>query len=73
MYITGLHSYFNTYRYLVMAWGTKKFLKRLIKLNPNAVPNNELADFISHVPDNEELVSNHKDDTCYLLYYSFIK
>lgn len=37
-----------------MAWGTNKFFKKLIK--PNAIPNNELADFISRVPDNEELV-----------------
>jgi len=35
-------------------WGTNKFLKKLIK--PWAVNNNELADFISRVPDNEELV-----------------
>ena len=42
-------------RYLIMAWGTNKFFKKLIK--PNAIPNNELADFISRVPDNEELVS----------------
>lgn len=38
-----------------MAWGTNKFLKKLVK--PNAISNNELADFISRVPDNEELVS----------------
>ena len=38
-----------------MAWGTNKFFKKLIK--PNAIANNELADFISRVPDNEELVS----------------
>jgi hypothetical protein len=38
-----------------MAWGTNKFLKKLLK--PNVINNNELADFISRVPDNEELVS----------------
>ena len=38
-----------------MAWGCNKFLKKLFK--PNAISNNELADFISRVPDNEELVS----------------
>ena len=37
-----------------MAWGTNKFTKKLLR--PNAVNNNELADFISRVPDNEELV-----------------
>ena len=40
-----------------MLWGTNKFMKKLIK--PWAVNNNELADFISRVPDNEELVSNN--------------
>ena len=42
------------YRVLLILWGTNKFLKKLIK--PLAVNNNELADFISRVPDNEELV-----------------
>ena len=42
-------------RVLLMLWGTNKFLKKLIK--PWAINNNELADFISRVPDNEELVN----------------
>ena len=46
-----------TFRYLIMAWGTNKFTKKLLK--PNAIANNELADFISRVPDNEELVRSH--------------
>ena len=41
-------------RVLLILWGTNKFLKKLFK--PMAVNNNELADFISRVPDNEELV-----------------
>ena len=41
-------------RVLLILWGINKFLKKLIK--PWAVNNNELADFISRVPDNEELV-----------------
>ena len=45
---------FVSKRYLIMAWGTNKFTKKLLR--PNAVNNNELADFISRVPDNEELV-----------------
>ena len=50
-------------RVLLLLWGTNKFLKKLIK--PWAINNNELADFISRVPDNEELVrlsrlSSHK-------------
>ena len=43
----------NCFRYLLMAWGANKFLKKLFK--PNAISNNELADFISRVPDNEEI------------------
>merc|ERR1719400_1465614 len=45
--------YFIPLRYLIMAWGTNKFTKSLLR--PNAIANNELADFISRVPDNEEL------------------
>ena len=50
--------YENFSRYLLMAWGANKFLKKLFK--PNAISNNELADFISRVPDNEEIVSKAK-------------
>ena len=42
------------FRVLLILWGTNKFLKKLIK--PWAINNNELVDFISRVPDNEELV-----------------
>ncbi len=45
--------YFFT-RYLLLAWGVNKFTKKLIR--PWAINNNELVDFISRVPDNEELV-----------------
>ena len=38
-----------------MAWGANKFTKKLLK--PNAISNNELLDYISRVPDQEELVS----------------
>ncbi len=37
-----------------MAWGLNKFTKKLLR--PNALNNNEFADFISRVPDDEELV-----------------
>ena len=36
-----------------MAWGIKKFSMKLIA--PTYVPNNELLDFLSRVPDDEEL------------------
>ena len=62
MYILNFHRLVDNcnhyFRYLIMAWGTNKFLKKLVK--PNAISNNELADFISRVPDNEELVSTTK-------------
>merc|ERR1719412_2559102 len=51
--IATLILYHVPLRYLIMAWGANKFFKKLIK--PNAIANNELADFISRVPDNEEL------------------
>ena len=37
-----------------MAWGANKFTKKILK--PKAINNNELLDYISRVPDNEELV-----------------
>ena len=42
-------------RYILMAWGANKFTKKLLR--PKAINNNELWDYISRVPDNEELVS----------------
>ena len=39
----------------MMAWGANKFTKKLLR--PKAINNNELWDYISRVPDNEELVS----------------
>ena len=37
-----------------IVWGINKFGKKLIR--PDFVPNNELLDFISRVPDDEEIV-----------------
>lgn len=47
--------YFIPIRYLLMLWGTNKFLRRIFR--PHAVPNNELLDLLSRVPDDEMLVS----------------
>jgi len=62
--IVTLLLYYVPLRYIIMAWGTNKFTKKLLR--PNVVNNNELADFISRVPDNEELNSYkelpHPDD-----------
>ncbi len=45
--------YWINLRYLLIAWGINKFSKKLIR--PDFVPNNELLDFLSRVPDDEEL------------------
>ena len=37
-----------------MVWGANKLTKKILK--PKAVNNNELLDYISRVPDNEQLV-----------------
>ncbi len=45
---------FEHHRYVILGWGLNKFTKKLRK--PNAIENNEVMDFISRVPDDEELV-----------------
>jgi len=42
-------------RILLLLWCINKFTKKLVR--PWVINNNELVDFISRVPDNEELVS----------------
>lgn len=42
-------------RYLLMLWGANKFLRRILR--PHAVPNNEVLDLLSRIPDDELLVS----------------
>lgn len=46
--------YFIPLRYLIMAWGINKFTKKLRA--PDAINNNELLDFLSRLPDNDEKV-----------------
>ncbi|XP_071053382.1 multiple C2 and transmembrane domain-containing protein isoform X3 [Onthophagus taurus] len=46
--------YIMPIRYLLMIWGTNKFFRRLLR--PHSVPNNELFDLISRVPDDEMLL-----------------
>ena len=46
--------YFINLRYMLIVWGINKFSKKLIR--PNYVPNNELLDFLSRVPDDEEII-----------------
>lgn len=42
-------------RYLILGWGVNKFLRKLLR--PHSVPNNEVLDLISRVPDDEDLLS----------------
>jgi hypothetical protein len=45
---------FLLFRFLVIVWGINKFAKKLVR--PEFEPNNELLDFLSRVPDDEELL-----------------
>lgn len=45
-------------RYLILAWGVNKFSRKIFR--PHSVPNNEVLDLISRVPDDEELL-NYKE------------
>ncbi|XP_014486468.1 PREDICTED: multiple C2 and transmembrane domain-containing protein 1 isoform X3 [Dinoponera quadriceps] len=47
--------YFIPVRYLILAWGVNKFSRKIFR--PHSVPNNELLDLISRVPDDEELLN----------------
>ncbi|KOC63159.1 Multiple C2 and transmembrane domain-containing protein 1 [Habropoda laboriosa] len=47
--------YFVPLRYLILVWGVNKFFRKIIR--PHSVPNNELLDLISRVPDDEELIN----------------
>ncbi|XP_044740729.1 multiple C2 and transmembrane domain-containing protein isoform X2 [Chrysoperla carnea] len=46
--------YFIPIRYLLMLWGANKFARRLLR--PHCVPNNEVLDLLSRVPDDEMLL-----------------
>ena len=52
--VVTLLLYYVNLRYIIIGWGMNKFSKKLLR--PNAINNNELVDFISRVPDNEEMV-----------------
>ncbi|CAH0552190.1 unnamed protein product [Brassicogethes aeneus] len=53
--IASVVLYLIPVRFLLMMWGTNKFLRRVLR--PHAVPNNELLDLLSRIPDDEMLVS----------------
>ncbi|CAL4149459.1 unnamed protein product, partial [Meganyctiphanes norvegica] len=50
--------YYIPVRYLVMLWGINKFTRKLIR--PHAIVNNEVLDFLSRVPDDEEIRDYHE-------------
>ncbi|KAG5319707.1 MCTP2 protein, partial [Pseudoatta argentina] len=47
--------YFIPVRYLILTWGVNKFSRKIFR--PHSVPNNEVLDLISRVPDDEELLN----------------
>lgn len=47
--------HFIPMRLLLLIWGIAKFSRRIIR--PNTIPNNELLDFLSRVPNDEDIVS----------------
>ncbi|XP_039954428.1 multiple C2 and transmembrane domain-containing protein isoform X1 [Bactrocera tryoni] len=49
--IVVLH--FIPIRFLLLFWGIMKFSRRILR--PNTIPNNELLDFLSRVPDDEQI------------------
>ncbi|KAI1296773.1 Multiple C2 and transmembrane domain-containing protein 1 [Halotydeus destructor] len=54
-FMASIVLYFIPLRYLVMAWGINKFTKKL--RNPDSIPNNEVLDFLSRVPDADEKIT----------------
>ena len=52
--IVTLVLYYVPLRILILLWGINKFTKKLRA--PNAIPNNELLDYLSRVPSDKELV-----------------
>lgn len=50
----GLVLYWIPARYLIMMWGINKFARKIIR--PHTVPNNEVLDLLSRVPDDMDLV-----------------
>lgn len=61
--------HFIPIRVLLLAWGIIKFSKRIIR--PHAVTNNEVLDFLSRVPDDEEMVKLNSLQLCAQLLMPF--
>ncbi|KAL0278274.1 UNVERIFIED_CONTAM: hypothetical protein PYX00_000131 [Menopon gallinae] len=54
VFIAMIIVYFIPVRYLIMAFGVNKFARKLLR--PHTIPNNEILDLLSRVPDDEELI-----------------
>lgn len=59
--------HFVPIRFLLLFWGIMKFSRRILR--PNTIPNNELLDFLSRVPDDEEIVSRFNKFSFYTFVY----
>lgn len=71
--IASIILYFIPLRYLILAFITNKFTKRFRKPK-DYIDNNELADFISRLPSDPELVCiyvSHFKQTISYLYFSY--
>lgn len=53
--VASLLLYAIPLRYIILAWGINKFTRKLLR--PHSIDNNELLDFLSRVPDDEQLVT----------------
>lgn len=54
--VASLVLHFVPIRILLLLWGIVKFSRRLLR--PHSVPNNEVLDLLSRVPDNEQMASH---------------
>lgn len=55
MLIATIILYLIPVNVLLMLWGINKFIRRILR--PHVVPNNEVLDLLSRVPDDIDLVS----------------
>lgn len=56
--LIGIVIYFLPLRYLIMIWGINKFTRKLRA--PHSIPNNEILDFLSRIPDDESLINTRE-------------
>ncbi|XP_032520593.2 multiple C2 and transmembrane domain-containing protein-like isoform X1 [Danaus plexippus] len=58
LFVSALVMYIIPFNYICMFWGIKKFLYKIFR--PNRIPNNEIMDLLSRVPD-DILVSKYEE------------